>query len=439
LKVLLLNQCFYPDVVATAQYLTDLAEDLSARGHEVTVIASDRGYDDSSLRFPGRELWKDIHIIRIPSLSLGKSSRCHRAINFASFVIVCALRLLMLPRFDVVVALTSPPLISFLAALFVKLKGGLFCFWVMDLNPDEAIAAGWLKEGSFVTRLLQRMLRYSLKQAARIVVLDHFMRERVLTKGAAAEGVTIISPWSHDDAVRFSVSGREAFRREHGLSDRFVVMYSGNHSPCHPLDTLLEAALKLKVRDDIVFCFVGGGSEQKKVVEFSRRNELSNVKCLPYQPLHELSNSLSAADLHVVVMGENFVGIVHPCKIYNLLSLGAPTLYIGPQPSHVTDIAAKVNDKFFLHQHGDVEGVIDSILQAATQQVRTAATRQILTDSQTRMFSKQMLLPQLINAIGGNSVENVFRPLPDSDDRLTDYDAAHSAALSTAQITRRTG
>jgi glycosyltransferase involved in cell wall biosynthesis len=417
LKVLLLNQCFYPDVVATAQYLTDLAEDLSARGHEVTVIASDRGYDDPSLRLSRFETWKGIRIIRIPSLSLGKNARWQRLINFASFVSVCALRLLLLPRFDVVVALTSPPLISFLAALFVKLKGGSFCFWVMDLNPDEAIAAGWLKERSILARVFQWMLGYSVKQAARVVVLDRFVRERVLDKGAKAERVTIIPPWSLDGAVGFSAEKRGAFRREHGVDDRFVVMYSGNHSPCHPLDTLLEAALRLKPREDVVFCFIGGGSEQKKVTAFASRHELNNVRVLPYQPLNELSGSLSAADLHVVVMGEEFVGIVHPCKIYNIMSVGAPTLYIGPQPSHVTDIASQFQStELFLTRHGDVVRVAESILLARELQARVKGG--------TRIFKKEKILPQLVNAIGGNVVENVFRALPDSDNSLTDYHAA---------------
>jgi hypothetical protein len=180
LKFLLLNQCFYPDVVSTAQHLTDLARELSARGHEVTVIASDRGYDDPSVRFPRRETWNNIRIIRIPSLSVGKSTRWRRVLNFGSFAIVCALRLLVLGRFDVVVALTSPPLISFLAALMVRFNGGRFCFWVMDLNPDEAIAAGWLRKDSFAARALESMLRYSFKQAERTIVLDRFMRDRVL-------------------------------------------------------------------------------------------------------------------------------------------------------------------------------------------------------------------------------------------------------------------
>jgi colanic acid biosynthesis glycosyl transferase WcaI len=385
LKILLLNQCFYPDVVSTAQHLTDLATALTARGHQVTVIASDRGYDDPNKRFKRRERWNDIEIMRIPSLSLGKNSRWRRAFNFGSFLLACSLRLLTLPRFDVVVALTSPPLISFLAALFVKLKGGSFCFWVMDLNPDEAIAAGWLDEKSLTTRLLQRMLNYSFKVATRTVVLDRFMKERVVAKGVDRDRIAIVPPWSHDDHVQYSATGREEFQQRHGLADKFVVMYSGNHSPCHPLDTLLRAAHELEHRSEIVFCFIGGGSEQVKV----RKHGLANVKCLPYQPLDELSSSLSAADLHVVVMGDEFVGIVHPCKVYNIMSIGAPTLYIGPTPSHVTDIASQLRPGFFITSHGDVERVTAAILEAMQGHRRQPASS----------FAKQILLPQLIDII----------------------------------------
>jgi len=381
LKILLLNQCFYPDVVSTAQHLTDLATSLASRGHEVTVIASDRGYDDPAIRFQRRERWEGIDIIRIPAASFGKSSMWRRALNFGSFLFLCSLRLLVMRRNDVVVALTSPPLISFLAALFVKLKGGSFCFWVMDLNPDEAIAAGWLKADSATTRILQRMLNYSLKVASRTVVLDRFMKERVVAKGVDATRVAIVPPWSHDDTVVYSAAGREAFRQQHGLVDKFVVMYSGNHSPCHPLDTLLDAARVLRQKAEIVFCFVGGGSEQAKV----RDAGLSNVKCLPYQPLNELSNSLSAADLHVVVMGDEFVGIVHPCKVYNILSVGAPVLYVGPEPSHVTDIASQ-HGQFFMCRHGDVDAVVKAI----------ASARQHKRPQPVMSFSKQNLLSELI-------------------------------------------
>ena len=389
MKILLLNQCFYPDVVSTAQHLTDLATALVARGHHVTVIASDRGYDDPMARFKRRERWNGIEIIRIPSLSFGKSGRWRRAFNFGSFLLVCALRLLTLRRFDVVVALTSPPLISFLGALFVKLKGGKFCFWVMDLNPDEAIAAGWLNEKSVASRVLRRMLNYSLNVAAGTIVLDRFMKERVVAKGFDQARIAIVPPWSHDDHVQYTPAGREEFRRQHGLSEKLVVMYSGNHSPCHPLDTLIDAARALKDRSDIVFCFVGGGSEQVKVSDLAIKHGLTNVKCLPYQPLNELAASLSAADLHVVVMGDEFVGIVHPCKVYNIMSVGAPTLYIGPTPSHVTDIASQQQYRFFIASHGDVDGVVKAVVDSKQHHERQL----VIT------FAKHILLPQLIDVI----------------------------------------
>ena len=123
-----------------------------------------------------------------------------------------------------------------------------------------------------------------------------------------------------------------------------MVMYAGNHSPCHPLKTLLEAAEKLRHNQGIAFCFAGGGSELAALKQFAAARDLTNIFCLPYQPRAQLASLLSAADLHVVIMGEPFVGIIHPCKIYNIMQVGAPFLYIGPAQSHVMDIVVEMND-----------------------------------------------------------------------------------------------
>jgi glycosyltransferase involved in cell wall biosynthesis len=358
MRVLLLNQTFYPDVAATAQHAADLAEGLAEAGHDVTAVASRRAYDAPSRLFPAWERWRDVGILRVPSTALGKSARWRRAIDFASFLLACMVRLAMLPRFDVVIAMTSPPLIGVLAALFVRLKGGALVSWIMDLNPDEAIAAGALRRESLVAHALARLLRFSLEASSGVVVLDRFMRERVVAKGVSEERVAILPPWSHSSVVHYDERGRERFRAAHGLADKFVVMYSGNHSPCHPLDTVLEAARVMRDDTGVAFVFIGGGSEFRKVAD----SGLGNVVCLPYQPLETLAGSLSAADLHVVVMGEQFVGIVHPCKIYNVLAVGSPCLYIGPRPSHVTELAA---DSIYCAGHGDVAGVSDIIRRSA--------------------------------------------------------------------------
>jgi len=398
MKVLLLNQCFYPDVMATAQQLTDLAVGLAKEGHDVTVIASDRGYDDPSQRFPRRESWNGVKIIRISSLTLGKQTRWRRAATFATFLVNCALRLLVSPRYDVVVALTSPPLISSLGSLFVRLKGGKFFFWVMDLNPDEAIAAGWLKADSLPARILSYLLRYSLLQAERVIVLDRFMQRRIVEKMVPEERTTVLPPWAQDDTVRFDPRGREEFRRQHKWEDSFVVMYAGNHSPCHPLDSLVEAAHFLSGHKEIIFCFVGGGSEQGKVQAFAALHNLENIHCLPYQPFDMLSATLSAADLHVVVMGNEFVGIVHPCKLYNILTTGSPFLYIGPKESHITEIAAQGGGRYRVYAatNGDVDSVVAYIEEEAK---RLPNAEQVRAPEIAAIFSRKVLLPRLVKLL----------------------------------------
>ncbi len=210
----------------------------------------------------------------------------------------------------------------------------------------------------------------------------------------------VIPPWSRDTVVRYDLDGRRRFREAHGLADRFVVMYSGNHSPCHPLGTLLESARRMTGYEQIVFCFVGGGSEVATVERFADAHRLNNVKCLPYQPIGELSGSLSAADLHVVVMGDPYVGIIHPCKIYNILRLGIPFLYVGPAESYITDLIPSglgdaPSEWARCARHDDVDLVVSHILQAAAEgRGRSEAESQL-----AEQFSQRRLLTQLAEVV----------------------------------------
>jgi glycosyltransferase involved in cell wall biosynthesis len=397
LKILLLNQTFHPDLVSTAQHLSDLALALAESGHQVTVVTGRRGYDNPENQFLPREQWRGVQIIRIGSTGFGKQAKWRRALDFASFLFNCCGRLAFLPRQDVVVALTSPPLISFLGATFTRLRGGRFCYWIMDLNPDEAVAAGWLNPRSPTGRLLEWISRFSLRRASRIIALDHFMHARLLAKGVLPPRLEIIPPWSHDEVVRFDAPGRDQFRKRHGLENRFVVMYSGNHSPCHPLDTVLQAAQRL-TSEAITFCFVGGGSEFKRVQAFAREHRSPNIVCLPYQPRAELSGSLSAADAHVVVMGNPFVGIIHPCKLYNILNVASPVLYVGPRPSHITDVLDQLPISYPWAQadHGDVEGVARHIHRLKG---KAEGHARVPPSALVESFSRETLLPRLVEVV----------------------------------------
>jgi glycosyltransferase involved in cell wall biosynthesis len=409
MRILLLNQTFYPDVVATAQYLTGLAEALAARGHEVCVLAGRRAYDEPGRRFAKRERYGAIDIERVGSTGFGKDAKWRRAVDFGTFLLRAAFRVLTAPRADCVVALTSPPLVAALAALRCRLRSERLVYWVMDMNPDEALAAGWLRPGA-VAWTLERVSRFTLHAADAVVVLDRYMRERVLAKGVAAERLWVVPPWSMDRYAYFDPDGRAAFRERHGLTGKYVVMYSGNHSPVHPLDMLLEAALRLKAEPRFCFLFVGGGSEFARLRALSENLGLANVKFLPYQPIESLSESLSAADLQAVVLGSEMVGTIHPSKLYNILAVGSPVLYVGPERSHISDALQsieaigsrdtgeqkKCSSKYIRVDFGNVEGLTDW-LTGDWSNWREAGRSTVSPIS--RSYSQERLLPQLVRIV----------------------------------------
>ena len=354
MRVLLINQVFHPDPQATGQYLTGLAEGLVQREHEVTVLTSRRSYDEPERLYPARETWRGIEIIRVWNSGCGHGTKWRRAADFLTFLFSATFRGLLLPQADLVVAMTTPPLVSVLGAALAKLWRGRFVYWVMDLNPDEAVAVGWLKPESAITYLLDTASRWSLRQADSVIVLDDYMRDRVAAKGIAPEKLATVPLWMHGE-VRFDPKGRERFRREHGLEGKFVVMYAGNHTPCHPLETLIETARLLRDDPRIHFCFIGGGIEWRRLRHVARAEVLANTTFLGYQPFETLSGLLSAADAQVVVMGDGFVGIVHPCKVYNFLAAKRPFIFIGPERSHVTDIIseAQLGEVASSFRHGE--------------------------------------------------------------------------------------
>ena len=136
-------------------------------------------------------------------------------------------------------------------------------------------------------------------------------------------------------------------------------------------------------------------ANSEKCKQRAQHHGLRNVLCLPYQPFETLSASLSAADLHVVLMGDPYVGIVHPCKIYNVLALGIPFLYIGPGQSHVRDIIAQSISGAYAATHGDVPTVVANILAAKRR------TADVLPPPPqvTHRFSGDVLIRELISAI----------------------------------------
>jgi colanic acid biosynthesis glycosyl transferase WcaI len=360
-RVLFLNQSYRPDPVATSQYLARWAERLASEGHEVTVLAGRCAYHDARVRHVADEVCAGVRIVRVSGGS-APGGGMRRMAGMACFLAAAFAQAMTLPRPDVIVALSSPPLVSVVAALVARLRGTRFLAWVMDIHPDAAIAAGLLYKEGVTARLARRLMRWSVRRADRVVTLDRHMGRRLEEYGVGSDRIEVIPLWMQGD-IAFDSEGRDAMRWARGWDDKFVVMCAGNHGACHPEETLLAAMEECRGDRAIHFCWVGGGSQWPEW----RARAGRNVTLIDYVPREELAALLSAADLHVAVMGEPFVGLLHPCKVYNILAAQRPFVYVGPGDGPVADLIREVplGGMAASFRHGDGAGVAGEIRRRA--------------------------------------------------------------------------
>ena len=142
MRILFVNQYYWPDHASTAQHLTDLAEFLAAKGFECHVLASQGRYKPGEPRPPAFEIHEGVHIHRVPATSLGRRGTWARMTDYLSFYSGAAVKALRLPRFDIVVTLTTPPIIGLIGTILKHLRGCRHIMWSMDLHPDASMALG---------------------------------------------------------------------------------------------------------------------------------------------------------------------------------------------------------------------------------------------------------------------------------------------------------
>jgi len=373
---LIISQVYVPDPAAVGQYLADAAAEMARRGYRTIVYTSRNGYEDSATVYPRREVIDGVEIRRLPFSSFGKGSVKVRLIAQIIFLLQAMIRGMFIPGLKGLMVSTSPPACGIGGAIISLVRRVPVKFWVMDLNPDQLVVMNVVGPNSFAVRLFDLFNLAILKRASDIVVLDRFMADRVQSKANVAHKLQVMPPWPQEGIVQSVPHASNPFRQNHVPPGKFVLMYSGNHTPANPLTTLLAAAQRLRDEPRLHVMCIGGG-QGKPEVEACIAAGAGNITSMPYQPLDQIKYSLSAADVHVVSMGDNMVGIVHPCKVYGAMAVARPMLLLGPAQCHISDL---INE----HQlgwrvdHGDVDGaerVLRTILSTPPEELQAIGQR----------------------------------------------------------------
>ncbi len=372
MRVLILNQVFYPDVAATAQHADDLARHLVKHGHEVHAIASRSLYGQKGAALPKRETVDGVEIHRVGVSVFGKKGIAARLADFMLFYVLATIKCFTVKKPDVVVCFTTPPFIALVGWLMRVLRGSRYVYWVMDLYPDTPVAVGMMKPRALPTRFFEAINRFCLKKADRVVVLGRCMMKRVKDKGVDRGQIQHIGVWS--DAAELDPLPRASnpYREEWGLGDRFVVMYSGNFGLGHDVETFLNAAEALRDDDGIRFVFVGGGKKKAQVEEFVRSRGLENCVLAPYQPRERLGASLSCADAHLATLIDGAEGVMVPCKLFGIMAAARPAIFVGSPASELA-LVLEEHGAGWVVPNGDSARLVELIRRLAADRSEAEA------------------------------------------------------------------
>jgi colanic acid biosynthesis glycosyl transferase WcaI len=369
MHVLLLNQAFHPDVVATAQHGKDLADELVRRGHRVTAVASRSIYGQSGAVLPKHELVQvaggtsPITIRRVGASIFGKAGYAARIADFGLFYVLAFWKVLTGDRPDVVVCFTTPPFIGLVGIVNRWIRGSKAVYWVMDLYPDLPVACGVMKPAGFVTGFFERVNRFILRNSDVSVVLGRCMRDRVLAKGAPEARVRTISIWSDTDGMDPIAPADNPVRAAMGIPPGdVVVMYSGNFGIGHDARTICGAMARLRNEPGLRFEFVGGGKRRAEVEKFITEQGLTNARWHPYAPRDKLGPSLAAGDIHLISLKEGVEGIMVPSKLMGIMAVGRASIFVGNPTSEVARVLTETQSGLVVRE-GDDEGLASAIRQ----------------------------------------------------------------------------
>jgi hypothetical protein len=335
MHILFLTDNFPPEVNAPASRTHEHCRAWVAAGHHVTVITcapnfpKGRLFDGYHNSWRGEEAMDGIRVIRVWSYIAANQGFSRRVLDYMSFMVTATLAGLTVRGVDIVVG-TSPQFFTACAAHAVgTLKRRPWVFELRDLWPESIKAVAAMQE-SVAIRWLERLEAYLYRRAARIVSVTQSFKRILVERGIDGEKIDVVT--NGVDLRRFTPRPKDVeLTSALGLEGKFVAGYIGTHGMAHALETVLEAARRLRAIPegaDIRFMLLGDGARKNELKMHAERLGLDNVVFVETVTKDEVARYWSILDVSVIHLRrtELFSSVI-PSKLFECMGMGIPVLH----------------------------------------------------------------------------------------------------------------
>ncbi len=342
MRITIVNQYYPPDVSPTGRLAASLARHRADLGDEVTVVSSTGGYAGGPPTGGPTGHDDRVNVLRMRAPRHPATSIARRALQYLAFYVGAWRLLRRLPRQDVIVCLTTPPMIAAIAVAHRRRhrRDGdcRLVLWNMDCYPEILEVAGLISRGGLAARVCRRVNRWLYDRLDHVVCLDDAMRDRLQSghdAGRSAPSFTVIPNWEPLDRFPDRAPAEPWVGRERlNIGERFVVLYQGNAGYGHEFDHVIDAAEILR-DDGVVFLFIGGGVHHQRIEKAATARRLDNLLCHPYVPEAQLHSVLATADAGLITLADDAAGVMSPSKLHAYLAASVPVIYAGPAGGNV--------------------------------------------------------------------------------------------------------
>ncbi|MBW4557630.1 MAG: glycosyltransferase family 4 protein [Trichormus sp. ATA11-4-KO1] len=336
MHILIYSYNYHPEPIGIAPLMTELAEGLVKRGHEIRVITGMPNYPQRQIYDEYQGKWylteqkNGVTVQRSYVRIKSKPNLLDRLLLELSFVFTSLPQAIKGKRPDVILLTVPPLLVSLPASLLGWLYNCPVVLNVQDILPEAAVRVGLIKN-KWVIRVLTALEKFAYRNAHTISVISEGFRENLVNKGVLTKKIVCIPNWVNVNFIRPLPNKNNHWKSVHQLDGKFVVLYSGNIALTQGLETVVETAMRLRHIKKIVFVIVGESKALQKLQEYCLSCGADNVLLLPLQPREELPQMLAAADVGLIVQKHNIISFNMPSKIPLLLASGRPI--IGSVPN----------------------------------------------------------------------------------------------------------